>query len=288
MAIDFAQSFLYCTPRETEIWVRPQIECRLEVFDNNSQRSDEYVLSVVAKTGLTRNQSTGGLDPGYDYWIIFSRSHVYTRRTHTSSYFNNPTTLTLDEFGIADWRFSRRAAQALRSGAEVREALKNWRPIVARTVFLREDQSGGFAIDYPVKWADFNLRTNEFRVETGPVLLLDQERVEVGKPLEFADFRWAHLDYHRLDNVRCLLDRPTPILVDATFTPPSEHNRQHRKNSALTPQQVERIEQRLFDWPDGPLEPEAMRGLFQTDHSSEAVERPATTTLYALNSIEPG
>lgn len=281
-AIDFAQSYLYCAPRGTEIWVRPQVECRLEVFDMDSDATDEYLLSVVAKTGLTKDQETGAVAPGYDYWVIFSRTHVYTRRTHASSGFNNPTTLTLDEFGMADWRLIRRAAQTLRTGDGVREALEDWRSIVARSEFYSEDRRRGFAIEYPVKWADFNLRTNDFRVETGPVLLLDPENVEVGAPLEFTDFRWAHLDYRQFDHVRCLVDRPTPILSGASFSPPSEHGRQHRAQPALTPQEIERIEQRLYDWPEGPLEAAVTRRLFQTDHYSEAVERPATTTLFAL------
>lgn len=287
-AIDFAQSYLYCTPRETEIWVRAQIECRLQVVDANSDRTDEYVLGVVAKTGLTPDPETGGLAPGYDYWIIFSRSHVYTRRTHTSSHFNNPTTLTLDEFGMADWRFQRRTAQPLRTGADVRAALENWRSIVARTLFVSEGGEKSYIIEYPVKWADFNLRTNAFRVETGPVLLLDLKSVQISKPLKFTDFQWAHLDYHGFDRVRCLLDRPTPILTGATFMPPTEHSRQHRAHPALTPQQVEQIEQRLLDWPDSPLEPAAMRSLLQTDHYSEAVELPARTTLYALETTHAG
>jgi hypothetical protein len=128
-----------------------------------------------------------------------------------------------------------------------------------------------------------NLRTNVFRVETGPVLLLDQETFDFDKPPEFADFRWAYVDYHGFDEVRCLLDRPTPILVDATFTPPAEHHRQSRANPALTPEQLQQLEQRVFDWPEGPLEPAELRDLFQTDHYSQAVELPATTTLYALD-----
>ena len=111
------------------------------------------------------------------------------------------------------------------------------------------------------------------------MLLLDPETVEVGKPPQFADFRWAHLDYHQLDHMRCLLDRPTSILVDATFTPPAEHQRQHRANAALTNRQVEQIEQALFDWPDSPLDSVAMRNLFQTDHYSETVELAVVTTL---------
>lgn len=58
-AIDFARSYMYCTPREMENWVRPPIECHLEVFDRD--HADKYLRNVVAKTGLTRSTETSGL-----------------------------------------------------------------------------------------------------------------------------------------------------------------------------------------------------------------------------------
>ena len=281
-AIDFDRSFLYCIPIGTDIWVRPKIECRLEVFDHKQGQSDEYVLSVVAKTGLTKNQSTGGLNPGYDYWIIFSREQVYTHRTHTSSYFNNPTTHALDEFGMARWRLQYSPAVELRTGRDVRRALENWQPIVARSEFT-DDGNRGFAIDYPVKWADFNLKTNAFRVETGPVILTDVNKIQPQRTLEFEDFQWAHLDYHSFDRVRCLLDVPISILMGATFVAPNEHGREKRANPALSEADVKQIIQRLSDWPDAPLPADAMRALFQTDHYSAETEVAVTTKLYALN-----
>lgn len=281
-AIDFSRSYLYCTPRGTEIWVRPQIECRLEVFDRESQQFDEYLLSVVAKTGLTKNPQTGGLNPGYDYWIIFSEKHVYTRRTHTSSYFNNPTTLTHEEFGVAKWHLERSPVRPLRTGEELRNALESWQPLVARSEFSSKDARRGFTIEYPVKWADFNVKTNAFRVETGPVLLIDPNTVQVGQPLKFADFVWAHLDYHQFDRVRCLLDRPTPILTGATFAPPAEHNRQHRAHPALTAQDVKQIESRLYNWTAAPIQTAALRELLQTDHYSAISERAVNTKLFAF------
>src|SRR5690606_39970287 len=94
------------------------------------------------------------------------------------------------------------------------------------------DGSRSFIVEYPVKWADFGLESESFRVETGPVFLLDPDKLEVGVPPAFEDFQWAHLDYHDFAGVRCLLDKPTWILDGAAFFPPTEHNRQIRQTPA--------------------------------------------------------
>lgn len=283
MAIDFDRSFLFCTPKGTDLWVRSRIETRMEVFDRRRGEIDEYVLSVVAKTGLTKNHSTGVPDPGYDYWIIFSKKHVYTRRTHTSSYFNNPTTLTLDEFGVASWRLLRSPALELRTVTDLRRALENWHPIVARSEFSNDHGNSGFAIEYPVKWADCNLQMNAFRVETGPVILVDLSKIQAGRPLRFEDFQWAHLDYHSFDRMRCLLDVSTPILTGATFSPPREHGREERANPPLSESSLQQIKQHLFHWADAPISETAMQDLFQTDHYSTQKELTGSTKLYALD-----
>ena len=280
--IDFSRSFLYCTPKGTDIWVRPQIECTCVVANRATGATDAYVLSVVAKTGLTKS-SSGELTPGYDYWIIFSDDYVYTRRTHASSYCNNPTTLALADFGIAKWHINRTSATPLESGSDLRRALESWQPLVARTRFSNQEKSTDCTIEYPVKWADFNQKTDAFRVETGPVLLLDPERVRAGQPAKFKDFQWAHLDYHSFDQVRCMLDQPTPILGGASFVPPREHSRENRPNAPLSQTDVQRIETRLFQWRDAPVSAAAMRSLLQTDHYSGMAEHDVKTELYALN-----
>src|SRR5687767_11259998 len=78
-SIDFSRSFLYCEPTGAGIRVRIQMECLAEVVDRATGRSDEYVLGVVAKTGLTADAKTGRVAPGYDYTIIFSKTHVFTK-----------------------------------------------------------------------------------------------------------------------------------------------------------------------------------------------------------------
>lgn len=281
-AIHFPRSFLYCSPTDTGIWVRVQMECRGRLVDRATGREDEYVMGVVAKTGLTKNAATGAIAPGYDYWIIFSRTHVFTRRTHASVYLNNPTTLTHDQFGLARWRCDRVRARRLVSPSDVRHAVESWQLITARTEFPSRDGSRSFIVEYPVKWADFGLESESFRVETGPVFLLDPDKLEVGVPPAFEDFQWAHLDYHDFAGVRCLLDKPTWILDGAAFFPPTEHNRQFRQTPAISPADVAAMEKLLFTEGNLPISAEAARLLFQTDHYSQAKDVPATTQLFAL------
>lgn len=278
-ATDFARSFCYYIPKKENIWVRIQIECRCQVFDRTTGTSDEYLLSVRTQTGLRTNPPSDKLDPGYDFWMIFSKKHVFIKRVHTSSYNRNPTRIGVDQFANSGWHLQPCAATALRSGAEIRKALSAWRPLVARSEFVSADGRRGYLIEYPVKWADGN-PDNTFRVETGPVVLLDPERVQAGKNLEFDDFQWAYLDYRSLDQVRCFLERPTSIFSGANY-PSSPAT--PRRNPALTDEQIAQIEARLYTGWNPPIPTESLRRLLQTDHYSAIEHRKAATTLYALN-----
>ena len=281
-AIHFPQSFLHCSPTGSGIWVRIQAECRGRLIDTATGKADEYVLGVVAKTGLTTDPATGGRAPGYDYWVIFSNSHVFTKRTHTSAYFNNPTVLKHEDFGSAEWRLKRAPASPLTTPAEIQGALKDWRELSATTTFVSEDGARQYTVEYPVKWADCSVNGDAFRVETGPIFLLDPDRVEVGQTPRFEDFQWAHVDYRSFDRVRLLLERKTSIFEGATFSPPNEDGRQFRKNPALTREQLDRTTSLVFSGENAPLEPDQMRDLLSTDHYSVMKEVRAETALYSF------
>ena len=282
-ATDFVRSFLHCAPNKSGIWVRVQMECFCTLIDRASGKSDEFALGVVAKTGLTKDPKTGGLTPGYDYWLIFSKDKVYTRRTHASAYGRNPTTLTEAEFGPFGWHLEPVPATPLTAIDEMRSALKAWKRIVARTEFPSADGKLAYRIDYPVKWMDVGVEKPQYRVETGPVVLLDPDKTKVGTAPALEDFQWAYLDFHSPDSVRCLLDRPTPILSEATFFPPKEDKRESRPNPALTAEQAQAIEKRLFAEWQPPIPVDAMRELFSTDHYSDMVERKAKNTLQLIS-----
>jgi len=276
-AIDFDRSFCHCVPKPGSIWVRIQIECRCEVFDRASGGSDEYILGVRAQTGLHGEPT---VDPGYDFWVIFSKKYVYNKRVHASSYNNNPNRVPVDDYGPIGWHLQPCPATPIQSAQEFRKALQAWKRITARSVFAIADGSRGFSIEYPVKWADANLKTDTYRVETGPVLLLEQDRARVGNTLEFEDFRWAYLDYHSLDQVRCFIERPTSILANAAYKTSSSTP---SPNPALTSKQVDEIEKRLFTGWKPPIPLSALQRLFQTNHYSTVTHLPVTTTLYALD-----
>ena len=277
-AMDFSRSFCHYIPKSAAIWVRIQAECRCQVFDRGTNTSDEYILGVRTQTGLRTKPTSDALDPGYDFWMIFAKNHIFTRRVHTSSYNQNSTRNELDDFLNHDWRLQRCPAAPLRSGTEVTAALKAWKPLVARTEFASKDGSRTYTIEYPVKWADGN-PDNTFRVETGPVVLLDPERVQVGKSPNFADFQWAYLDYNSFDQVRCFLERPTSILSGATY---KGSPKTPRRNPALTNEHVAQIERRLYSGWKPPIAAESLRKLLQTDHYSEVVNLPVVTKLFAL------
>ena len=281
-AIDFPNSFLYCSPTDSGIWVRAQLECRGCLTDLASGESNEYVLGVMAKTGLTPDPRTGQMAPGYDYWIIFSKTHVFTKRSHSSAYLNNPTVLEQKDFGEANWRLQRVSAEPLLTAADIRGALAAWRRIAAKTVFTSADGARQYTVEYPVKWADYSQKTDGFRVETGPVFLLDPDKTRVGAVPAFEDFQWAHFDYHNFDAVRCILEQPTSILADATFTPPAEHGRQSRNTAALKDAQVKEIQDALYSGNHVTLPRDTVRSLLSIDHYSRASDVSVTNELYAL------
>lgn len=281
-AIHFPQSFLHCSPTGSGIWVRIQVECRGRLIDTATGKTDEYVLGVVAKTGLTTDLATGARAPGYDYWVIFSRSHVFTKRTHTSAYFNNPTVLKHEDFGHAEWRLKSAPASPLTTPAEIQSALEDWRELSATTTFVSEDGTRRYTVEYPVKWADCSLKGDAFRVETGPIFLLDPDQLAVGQTPRFEDFKWAHVDYRSFDRVRLLLEQKTSIFEGATFSPPNEDGRQFRKNPALSQQELDRVTSLVFEKEQAPLDPDRMRELLSTDHYSAMKEVRAETALYSF------
>jgi len=279
LVTDFQNSYLHCQPTGTGIWVRVSLECIAEAFDVASGRTDRYFLSVKAQTGLGETGTSGRLYPGYEYWMIFAKDRVLMKRLHTSSYLNNPSVVPSTEFGPHAAHLQTRSARRLTSHAEIASALRGWRTLTARTTFLSRDRKTAYRVEYPVKWADINDERKAFRVETGPVLLLDADKIEVGVCPQFEDFKWAHLDYHSFDSVRCLIERPTDILQDATYQPPAATPRQ---TAAITREQVEEIRRRLWQSGPPPLAGEALHRLLQTDRYSDAVNLPCSTELYAL------
>jgi hypothetical protein len=274
---------MHCAPNKAGIWVRIQMECFCRLIDRASGKSDEFALGVVAKTGLTKDpKSPGALTPGYDYWLIFSKDTVYTRRTHASVYLRNPTTLNEAEFGKFGWKLVSSSGTKLSDVAAIKTALESGKRLIARSEFASANGARSYQVEYPVKWADCGVDKKQYRVETGPVVLLDPERAMQGKSPVPEDFQWAYVDFRQADSVRLLLDRPTPILSEAGFFPPKEDKRESRPNPPLTAEQVALL-QKCVGADGAPIPPKGMRELFSTDHYSDAAERKSINTLYAID-----
>ena len=79
-------------------------------------------MSVRTQTGLRSDPPSDVEDPGYDFWMIFSRRKVFIRRSHASAYVNCPSRLDADEFLESGWHLHRRAATPLLSGARYADA----------------------------------------------------------------------------------------------------------------------------------------------------------------------
>ena len=273
---DFSRSFIYYEPRSEPIWVRIRIDCRCEIFDPATGAVDEYVLGVRTQTGLRTNPPSDVLDPGYDFWMIFSKKEVYIRRVHTSAYGRNPSQFPVTQFKTSGWHLTPAAATLLETGDAIREATRAWKPLVARTEFRSADGSRGYAIEYPIKWSDGN-DDGTFRVETGPVLLLDPDRCQVGTSPKVDDWRWAYLDLRSFDKARCFLERPTSIFSGALHEDPL------RINPPLTSEQVAQIENRLFTGWEPPIPEPALRRLLSTNHYSEVKHLPVVTRIYSID-----
>lgn len=274
-AIDFNRSYGHYFGEDDNLWVRVQLECRCEVFDRSTGQSEEYLLSVRTQTGLRTDPLSDVRDPGYDFWFIFSQRFVYIRRTLASSYGDSSSRVPFDKFNKCGWHLHHAPAIELKNGAMIREALREWKPIVARSEFNSADGKRGFTVEYPVKWADGN-EDDSFRVETGPVVLLDPDKVQIGESPEWNDFQWAYLDYRSFDHAKVFLERTTPVLSGTLW------NSRLGKNMPLAPEQRETIEKRLYTGWQPPIPVNDLETVFSRNHYSTAEQRVAATRLFAF------
>ena len=229
------------------------------------------MLGVVAKTGLTPIPEGGALAPGYDYSLIFSRTQVYTKRSHASALFNNPSGQSIEDFGEAGWKLHEVPAEPLVNPREIQAALQAGQSITAQTRFESRDGARVWHVTYPVKWADCALDGSAFRIETGPVLFLDPELHRPDTPPAFEAFQWMHLDYHALQGVRCLVEQPTPLFSDAEYAP-------GRDRVGIKADDVAEIRRGAHTVTDAQA-----RSLLSTDHYGVAESRLAAHALFSLN-----
>jgi hypothetical protein len=260
--------------------VRIQAECVCTLTDHTTGMSDTYVLGVRTQTGLRTDPPSDALDPGYDFWMTFSAHHVYVKRNHASFHTNNPTRVPVDAFIETGWHLNQANALPVEEASVILDALQRGERLTARTHFASSDETRSWTIEYPIKWADADPVKHAFRVETGPVLVIDPEQATPAAPLSFSDFTWTYLDYHDFDSVRCLMEQPTSILTGATY-PASPAT--PRLYPPLDDETIGELNAWLFRNPDAPISSAELGILLQTNHYSAVGVRAAQTRIFSLD-----
>jgi hypothetical protein len=279
--VDFARSFCYFVPNIPKTWrVRIQLQCRGVMEDVARRMADEYMLGVRTQSGAWTDPPKM---PGYDFWMLFSGNRDYIKRVQTTSFLRCSSYVekSSKKFQESGWHLRRGPAKPLRTAAEIRDALTSWRPIVGRTVLVGANGSRRYTLDYPVRWAEVAPKADACRVRTGPVILLDPERIAVGKSPAFEDFRWAYLDFADFRKVRCIVERPTSLLAAAAGQ--GSLGNLAGRNPVLSVEQAQQIENRLMTGWEMPVPADDLKALFQTNHYSAVEEHQADTTLWALD-----
>ncbi|MEO7403233.1 MAG: hypothetical protein ABIU95_06150 [Burkholderiales bacterium] len=151
----------------------------------------------------------------------------------------------------------------------------------AKTTITSADGARKYSVEYPIKWADYSSKKDGFRVETGPIFLMNPDKLRVGDTPQFEDFEWAHVDFHSFDHVRCIVEQPTSILADATFAPPAEDGREKRATAAFTENQVEAIRDAVHAIKSDVVPQSSIDSLLTTDHYSLVSEKAVTNELYS-------
>ena len=199
--IDFARSFLTFridTSKKDPITVshkppfslnncRIPIECRCEITDKRTKRSEEFVLRANCKTERVGVERDIWTQPNADFVAIFSRTRFLTLKTFDRA--DRRVMLYPPSRGEQSQRLAGSVAEAFDSvridlshceGTILETAdqivgavLENWR-LVARTEIENKDYVA--LIEYPIKTMNANERDKIYQPDTGPVILPDLSR----------------------------------------------------------------------------------------------------------------
>jgi hypothetical protein len=200
--IDFARSFLTFRidlearaprtvthkPPFTLNNARIVLECRCEISDGVTGRTEEFVLGASCKTERVGVESDIWTEPNADFVPIFSHDRFLTIKTFETA--DKRVAFYPVSRGIQPERqsgtieeggFSRVTidlaecpGEALETPRQVVEAVLGNAPLVARTVL--ENGRYRAVLDYPVKTVNANERDWIYQTDTGPVIFPDLER----------------------------------------------------------------------------------------------------------------
>ena len=198
---------------------RIPIECRCEITDKQTGKSEEFVLGANCKTELVGVERDIWTQPNSDFVPIFSRNRFLTVKTYDRA--DRRVMLYPPSRGEQPHRQTGSVAEAFDSvridlshceGTILETAdqivgavLENWR-LVARTEI--ENKKYVALLEYPIKTVNASERDKIYQTDTGPVIFPDLSRepedLITGLELAFVAFnspRWAEF----------IVRVPTPI-----------------------------------------------------------------------------
>jgi hypothetical protein len=196
--IDFAQSFLTFRidvqkkPPATASHKPPfslnnariQLECRCQIFEKSTGKTDTLVLGASCKTervGVDRDLWT---EPNADFAPLFSQSRFMHIKTYaradvdvdlyppgSGKQSDRQSGSIAEAFDDVRIDVVRRQGRLLNSAEEIVESTLANHPLAARTHIETERYSA--TIEYPIKTMNANERDGVYQADTGPVLLPD-------------------------------------------------------------------------------------------------------------------
>jgi hypothetical protein len=198
---------------------RIQLDCRCEIAEKKTGRSQEFVLGVSCKTERVAVEKDIWTEPNADFIPIFSRDQFMNVKTF--DYAGKQVMLYPPSLGVQPERQVGSVADAfdsvridvawvegevLETNEQVVAAILANAPVMARTQI--ENPRYVAVIDYPVKTMNASERENFFQPDTGPILLPDLTR----EPADLiAGFELAFAAFNCHTWVEFLVRTPTPI-----------------------------------------------------------------------------
>ena len=234
-AIDFSRSFLTFRidtlkkppatvshkPPFTLNNARIPIDCRCEITDKQTGKSQQFVLGVNCKTERVGVERDIWTEPNADFVPVFSQDQYLNIKTF--DHVGKQVMLFPPSLGVQPERQTGRVADAfdsvrfdleygeaeiLESADEIIQATLANHPLVALTEIHGDRYVA--VIDYPVKTMNANEREKTYQTDTGPVLLPD-----IGTPREpeqlIAGFELAFAAFNAPDWIEFLVRAPTPV-----------------------------------------------------------------------------
>jgi len=251
-SIDFSRSFLTFRldalkkppltmshkPAYTLVNSRIQIDCRLQVTEKATGRSEQFLQGVNCKTERVGVERDIWTEPNADFVPVLSKSQILVIKTydrvgksvplHSPDGGNQPErqiSLVEEAFDSLKLDVVECEAELLQTAKQTVDAtLENHRLNASTTL---ETDRYLAVLDYPIKTMNANERDDIFQTDTGPVLLpnLDREWEEMIEGMELAFSAFNGPDW-----IEFLVREPTPIGNGASVWHYSQPRRYDVKN----------------------------------------------------------